>query len=125
MGDVGLEIVKAVIGILAPVLSILLIALVKKALDKMGLERSAALNSLVEKHVADAVEYVERYANVLVDQKISSSSKASMATKTVMDELKKAGVTNVAEDFIRRRIEAYLEIKHPSTRPPELETPKV
>jgi hypothetical protein len=115
MSDVTLEILKFVLAICGPVLTILLTMLVKKLLDKAGLERTAALNDLIDKHVATAVEYVERFANKLAPEPMSGQSKAGLAVATVLGELEKAGIKDVASEFIQKRIEAYLEVKSPSS----------
>lgn len=112
--DVILEIVKFVFGVLGPVLAILLTLLVKKLVDKAGIERTTALDNLIEHHVSNAVEYAERYANKLSTDKMDGKSKAALAVATVLGELEKAGVKDVASDLIARRIEAYLEKKEPT-----------
>lgn len=115
MDPITLEIIKAVIAVVVPVLAILAAALMKKALQKAGIEANKATDELVDKYTKMGVEYVERIANQAIDKKLTGPEKSSLAIATIMGELKKSGVTNVAEDFVKMKIESYLELKHPSS----------
>lgn len=128
MDPIILEIIKAVIAVVVPVLVILAAALMKKALQKAGIETNKATDELVDKYTKMGVEYVERIATQAIDKKLTGSEKSSLAISTIMGELKKAGVTNVAEDFVKLKIESYLELKEPAKDKHKMETeqaPKV
>jgi hypothetical protein len=107
MSDIWIEILKGLIAIVAPILSILLVALLRKALQKAGIEENKALDELVEKHVKTAVNYVEKVAVTKLGD-VKGEGKAALAVKTVMDELNKAGITKVGEEYVRHKIESYL-----------------
>lgn len=114
MDPILLEVLKGVIAILAPILTILLVALMRKALQKAGVETTIATDALVEKYTGSAVEYVNRIAAQAIDKKLTGSEKSNLAISTIMGELKKAGITNIAEDFVKVKVEAYLELKNPA-----------
>ncbi len=126
MDPILLEVIKGVIAVVAPILVILLVALMRKALQKAGLETNAATNELVEKYTKTGVEYVERIATQAIDKKLTGPEKSSLAVATIMGELKKSGITNVAEDFVKMKIESYLELKEPAkSKAAHTEAPKV
>lgn len=114
MNDIYLEILKAVLAIVVPIVTLLLVALMRKALQKAGVETTKATDELVEKYTKTGVEYVNRIAAQAIDKKLTGSEKSTLAISTIMGELKKAGITNVAEDFVKLKIESYLELKNPA-----------
>lgn len=124
MDQIYLEILKGVIAVVAPLLTILIVALMRKALQKAGVETNLATDALIEKHTKTVVEYVNRIAEQAIDKKLTGPEKSSLAVSTIMAELKKAGITNVAEDYVKLKIESYLELKSPAKDKAKAEHPE-
>lgn len=81
-------------------------------LDKLGIERSAAVDAMVEDYTKKGVNFATVAARKHLDEKgskMAPDDKRAAALKVVMDELKKHGITNVGEELITKRIEAFLE----------------
>jgi hypothetical protein len=115
-----MEIVVMILTWLSPVivaaLTVIVTALAKKALDKMGVERTAKTDELVTNLVGNAVLAAERLAKVQAAKagiKLEGSDKKAEAVKIVLDQLEAAGIRDVARKVIENRIEAVLEAKAP------------
>lgn len=115
-----MEIVVMILTWLSPVivavLTIVATALAKKALDKMGVERTAKTDELVTSLVGTAVATTERVAMLKLREqglKLAGSDKKAEAVKIVLDQLEAAGIKDVARKVIENRIEAVLQINDP------------
>ena len=119
LGGAGLELLKFSLPVFSAVLVIVLSALAKKAVDKMGLERSERIDNMIDKYVGMGVNAAERVANKRVTGKdLDGRDKLAMATSTVLAELEQSGLKGVGEELIKARIENYLEISKPSVAAP-------
>lgn len=115
LGAAGLEILKFVLPIVSSVLLVVVTAFVKRWLDKMGIERSATIDKMIDDYVSIGVTYAERAARLKVDGKqLTSNDKLALATKAVLAELDQSKIKGVTEELIKARIESYLE----SAKPP-------
>jgi len=115
-----MEIVVMILTWLSPVivavLTIVATALAKKALDKMGVERTAKTDELVTSLVGTAVATTERVAMLKLREqglKLAGSDKKAEAVKIVLDQLEAAGIKDVARKVVENRIEAVLQINSP------------
>lgn len=102
--------------ILATVITLLLAALAKKYIGKLGIERSDKVDAMIDKYVGLGVDAAEKAAdNYLAANgtKLSSGTKKANAINTVFLELEQSGIKGVAEELISARIEALLNSKEP------------
>tara|TARA_R100001244_G_scaffold128115_1_gene98971 strand:- start:500 stop:877 length:378 start_codon:yes stop_codon:yes gene_type:complete len=109
-----LPVLDFALPVLGVILTIVLVALAKKHIGKLGIENSATTDAMLEKYVPMAVSFAEgmgRKAIAAGQAKMPGESKKTLAVKTVLAELEQSGVKNVAEDLISARIEAWLEDK--------------
>ena len=120
-----MEMVVLILGWLSPVivavLTIVATALAKKALDKMGVERTAKTDELVTNLVGNAVAATNRIAQLkLAEQgvKLAGSDKKAEAVRIVLGQLESAGIRDVAQQVIEDRIEAILDLRDPKKVPP-------
>jgi hypothetical protein len=114
-GSVALDVLAWLLPILGALLTLLLPQLLKKLIDKMGLERSKEIDALIDKYVKQGVDYAERFARLKLDgRELKSGDKLSLAVRTVLKELEQSGIRGVTEDLIKARIESYLELKEPA-----------
>lgn len=98
--------------VLAGILVLLGIAGIKKLLDKWGVQRSEAIDDMIDNYVRKGVNFAEVMARKYLaanNAKMSGESKQAKAVKVVMDELEQSGVKGVAEDLVIARIESWLE----------------
>lgn len=118
-GGAGMEIGKFLLPVLSTVLVIVLSALAKKLVDKLGVNRSVQIDEMIDKYVAIGVKAAERVATNKIgsSETLRSGDKMSLATKTVLSELEQSGIKGVAEELIKARIEHYLEVKDPKEKP--------
>ena len=115
-----MEIVVMILTWLSPVivavLTIVATALAKKALDKMGVERTAKTDELVTSLVGNAVLATQRIAELKLREqglKLAGTDKKAEAVKIVLDQLEAAGIKDVARKVIENRIEAVLQRDDP------------
>ena len=109
--DIALVVLNYLLPVIFGVLALLGVFLVKKLLDKLGVERSAKLDAMIDTYVRKGINYAEAMANTYMTQhneKMGGASKRAKAVKVVMDELKQSGVAGVAEDLVVARIESML-----------------
>jgi len=114
--DVLLPILDWVLPVVAAILTIALVALAKKHVGKLGIERSKVVDDMIDRYVSMGVSAAERAGAAALaaqGQKLPGSSKKSVAVKVVLAELEQSGVKGVAEQLIKARIEAFLEDKEP------------
>ena len=114
--EVLLPILDWVLPVAAAVITIALVALAKKHVGKLGIERSIAVDDMIDRYVAMGVKAAERAASAAIATqtgKLDGSSKKAVAVKVVLNELEQSGVKGVAEQLIGQRIEAFLEDKEP------------
>lgn len=110
-----MEIASQVFGFLLPiiasVLTIVLSRLAVKAMDRMGVEHSKEVDAMIDKYVGIGINYAQQYAEKKLggDVDVSGSDKKALAVKTILAELDKSGLKNVAHDLIVGRIEAALQ----------------
>jgi hypothetical protein len=100
--------------VLGSVLTVVLVALAKKYMVKLGIERSEKVDAMVDKYVAIGVNAAERAGTSYLaahNLKLPGSRKKVTAINVVLDELKQSGVTDVGKDLIAARIESWLEDK--------------
>lgn len=115
-----MEIVVMILTWLSPVivavLTIVATALAKKALDKMGVERTAKTDELVTSLVGNAVLATQRIAELKLKEqglKLAGTDKKAEAVKIVLDQLEAAGIRDVAKKVVEDRIEAVLQKNDP------------
>lgn len=111
MWDILVIIAPYLLPVALGILAILLIAGVKKLLDKWGIERSDKIDDMIDKYVNYGIDFAEVAATkYLADagEKLPSDDKKNKAIGVVMEELKQAGITDVAEDLVSARIESWL-----------------
>ena len=109
-----LPILDWVLPVAGAVLTILIAALAKKHIGKLGVERSAAVDDMIDRYVSMGVDAAEGAAKAAIkakEGKLPGSSKKANAIKVVLGELEQSGIKGVAEELIAARIEALLEGK--------------
>lgn len=122
VGSIGLEVLKFGLPILSSVLIVVLTALAKKFLDKMGIENNQKLDATIDKYVEIGVRYANQAASKKLDNRtLDSKDKLALATRTVLLELEQSGIKDVAEALIRARVESLLNVKAEA----EKDAPKV
>lgn len=102
--------------VLAGVVSILIIALIRKYLPKLGIERSERIDAMIDKYVKIGVGAAERAGQAYLSaeqKKLPGENKKAHAVKVVLDELEQSGIKNVGEQLITARIEAWLQDTDP------------
>lgn len=112
--EILLLVLNYLLPVIAAILTIIAPVLVKKLLDKWGIERSERIDAMIDKYVGigvNAAEVAGRKYLLANHGGMSSDDKKAKAIKVVMDELKQAGVTGVATDLVSSRIESWLEDK--------------
>lgn len=106
------EVGSFLLPVFGSLLTIFAVALAKKILDKIGLDRSEKVDGMIDKYVSLAVNSAERFAKKKLDGRdMKGSDKLTMAVSTVLRELDQSGIKGVGEDLIKHRIESYLELK--------------
>lgn len=111
--EILLLVLNYLLPVVAGVLAIVLPVLVKKLLDKWGIERSDRIDAMLDKYVGVGVNAAEVTARKYLQARNASMSgedKKAKAIKVVMDELQQSGITGVAEELISARIESWLEV---------------
>jgi hypothetical protein len=101
----ALPLVLAVLGILG-------VFLAHKLLGRLGIQRSEAIDKLIDKAVnvgINAAEVAARKHLTAKAEALTSENKMAKAVEVVMGELKQAGLTKVAQDLVVARIESALE----------------
>lgn len=99
--------------LIAGILAILIIAGLKKLMDKWGIERSDKIDTMLDTYVNKGIDVAEVAARKYFAEngaKMGGSDKKSKAINVVMEELKQSGITGVAEQLITDRIEGWLEV---------------
>lgn len=112
--DILLPILDWVLPVAAACLTIVLAALAKKHIGKLGVERSDRIDDMIDRYVGIGVDAAERAANAAVKAqmgKMPGESKKAMAIKTVLAELDQSGIKGVGEELIADRIESWLEVR--------------
>ena len=102
--------------VIAAILSIVLAALAKKYIGKLGIERSEKVDAMIDKYVDIGINAAERAGTVYLKankMKLPGSTKKFRAIETVLEELKQSGVTDVGKELIATRIESWFEDKEP------------
>lgn len=124
--EILLVILQYLLPVLGSVLTVVLVALAKKLLDKWNIERGEKIDRMLDDYVGKGVAAAEKAAaNYLKAKngKMTGGQKKVKAVRVVMRELEQAGVTNVAEELVSERIEAWLsDDKKPNAPSPTGET---
>lgn len=111
LGAVGFQLLKFLLPVFSSILVVVLTALVKRWVDKMGLDRSERIDSFIDKYVKIAVDSAEKISSSKLTAEIKGNDKLRLAVSTVLEELEQSGLKGVGEDLIKARIEAYLQSK--------------
>ena len=109
--EIALVVLKYLLPVILGVLALLATVGVKKLLEKWGVERSAAVDAMIDDYVKKGVGFAESWANHFMTEngaKAASTDKRAKAIGVVLGELKQSGITDVAEDLIVARIESML-----------------
>lgn len=109
--DVLLPILDWVLPVVAGILTLVLIAVSKKYIGKLGIERSDKVDDMIERYVTMGIAAAEKSADVVLKAqqgKLTGGSKKALAVKVVLAELEQSGIKGVAEELISNRIEAAL-----------------
>lgn len=112
--EILLVILNHLLPVIAGILAVLLAAGAKKLMDKWGVERSAKVDAMIDDYVNKGIDYAEVTARKYIAANggaMSGGSKKAKAVTVVMEELKQAGITDVAEELVSARIESWLELK--------------
>lgn len=110
-GAMGLDVLQFLLPIFGTILTIVLAALARKALQKAGIERSNQIDAMIDKYVGIGVNFADRAATKkLGGRAYKGEDKMRLAITTVMGELEQSGLKKVGEDLIRARIEDYLHV---------------
>ena len=112
--EILLVVLNHLLPVIAGVLSILVMAGLKKLMDKWGIERSDRIDTMIDTYVGKGVDVAEVAARKYMEANgaaLTSNTKRAKAINVVMQELKQSGITGVAEDLIVARIESWLEVK--------------
>lgn len=108
----GVEIGQFLLPIVGTVLTIIISYLLKRLIDKMGIQRSEKIDDMIDKYVNIGITYANRAAEKkLGGLTYDSKDKLALAVKTVAEELKQSGIKDVAEQLIVARIESALSDK--------------
>ncbi len=112
--DVALVLLQFILPVVSSVLVVVLTALAKKWLDKLGVERSVKIDDMIDRYVDIGVKYAERVAQKKLDgraEALTGPEKRSLAVNTVLAELEQSGIKGVTEQLIKARIEKMLQDK--------------
>ena len=111
LGGAGWELLKFLLPIVSSVLILVLSALGKKHVEKLGIERSERVDAMIDKYVEIGVNAAQRVATKKVDGRtLDRKDKMALATKTVLEELEQSCLKGVGETLIKARIESFLEV---------------
>ncbi|HUS89616.1 MAG TPA: phage holin, LLH family [Desulfosporosinus sp.] len=117
LGGTGLEVLNFLLPVLSSAIVIVLSALAKKWVDKLGLERSERVDTMIDKYVGLAIHAAERTATKKIGgMELDGRDKLSLATRTVLGELEQSGLKGIGEELIKARIESYLEVRNPESK---------
>jgi hypothetical protein len=114
--DALLPILDWVLPVVSAILVIVLSALAKKHIGKLGLERSEKIDAMIDDYVGKGVKAAERAGQAALaaqGAKLPGSTKKAKAVKVVLAELEQSGLKDVGVDLITARIEAFLEDTDP------------
>ena len=112
--EILLVILNHLLPVIGGVLAILIVAGLKKLMDKWGIDRSAAIDTMIDTYVNKGIDVAEVAARKYMQEngaKLDSGDKKTKAINVVMEELKQSGITGVAEELVVGRIESWLEVK--------------
>lgn len=111
-GGVGLQLLEFLLPLIAVVLTVGVAALLKKGVDSIGVNRSAQIDTMIDKYVEIGVNAAKMAAEKKLNtsSKMSGDDKLGLATKTVLTELEQSGLKSVGEQLIKDRIENFLHI---------------
>lgn len=107
-------ILEFLLPVLGTILTIVLAALAKKYIGKLGVERSDKIDTMIDKYVGIGIDAAEKvavnYAKAIgiPGATLSGGTKKRNALNTVLIELEQSGIKGVAEELISARIEAAL-----------------
>lgn len=117
--DILWTILEWVLPVLATILTVVLAVLAKRWIEKLGVERSAKVDDMIDRYVEMGVDAAERAAKTYLaanNASLPGSAKKAKAVKTVLNELEQSGIKGVAEELISDRIESWLEVKEESPK---------
>lgn len=115
LGGAGIEILKFLLPFLSTIVVLVLSALAKKHIEKLGLDRSDRIDDMIDRYVPLAVNAAQRVAEKkLLGKELDKKDKLALATSTVLGELEQSGLKGVGEELIKARIENWLEVKKAS-----------
>lgn len=104
-------ILPTILSILAPIVVLLLRAILKKLTTHLDIRTSAAIMDIVNGVVMNGVALAEQEAKkhqIETQEKLGSENKLEMAMEYVISELEKNKVPQLTQEEIRQRIESYL-----------------
>lgn len=113
------HIVPIIISLLGAVIVAVVRGLAKKYGENIDLKTKALTEDLVNHLVTQGIMLAEQWAKVRakrLNEKVGGNDKLQIAMKFIADELRKKGITDMAEKEIRNRIEAMLGIQTVSTQ---------
>lgn len=111
--EVAIGLLQFILPVVSSVLVVVLTALAKKWLDKLGVERSVKIDDMIDRYVDIGVKYAERVAVKKLDghDSMTGVDKRNLAITTVLAELEQSGIKGVTEQLIKARIEKLLQDK--------------
>lgn len=110
-GEVVVGLLQFILPVVSSVLIVVLTALAKKWLDKLGVERSVRIDDMIDRYVDVGVKYAERVALKKLNgqESLTGEQKRNLAVTTVLAELEQSGIKGVTEQLIKARIEKLLQ----------------
>jgi hypothetical protein len=114
--EILLTLLNLALPTIATAIGIILIALLRKGLKKLGLEENRQLDDMIDRYVQIGVNAAEKKATNAIKEKLATMSpeqKLESATAMILAELEAAGIKDVGPALIKTRIESYLNMVDP------------
>ena len=106
--SVGWVLLEWALGILAPILTIVIIALAWKLLGKFGIQKNEAMEMMVNRYASQAIAFAAQKAKQHLkdkNEKMSSEDKYACAAKKLTEYLDSSGVSAK----FKLKVEDYIE----------------
>jgi len=118
------ELASLVIQVIGPILVVLISAAVWKLLGKLGIEKNAAMDSLLRTYVKQGINYADSWADSQA-AKPAGEQKMAAAIKHILGLVSDSKLPKVAEEKLKEMVEAQLKFdKKNAALPNETEKPK-
>lgn len=101
------EVSALIIQIVGPILAVLVSAVVWKLLGKIGIDKNAAIDSLLITYVKKSVNYADSWAKAQ-SEKPAGEQKMAVALKHIIELIATSKLPAIAEEKLKEMIEAQL-----------------